>query len=729
MPRRKEITEILNLMEKTQNIRNIGFVGHIDHGKTTLSDSLLSEAGFLSPELAGEARALDYLEEEQRRGITMKSANISLYYEKSLEDKEPFLINLVDTPGHLDFSGKVTRALRLVDGVVVVVDAVEEIITQSETVIKQALQEGVKPVLFINKVDRLIRELKLSDEEIKKKYIRIIKSFNTLIERYADSPFNKKWKVSPLAGSVAFGSALHRWGFTHKILENSDVKFKNIRERYKKETYTKESYADLPGYLPIHKAILEMVVDHLPNPKQAQEYRIGKIWDGDLNSNLGKAITNCDPNGPLVICLSKVQADKHGLVATGRIFCGSCSKKDKIFLLNENNLETIQRIAIFMGQRREQVDKIPVGNIVAIEGLKLIRSGETIIDSNNINGMVPFESVKYVTMPVITVSIEPEYLRDLDKMKELIENMLIEDPNLKFEINEETGEFLLSGMGPLHLEVTAHEIGKRGVDVSTSEPRAVFKESCRYNSSSIEVVSSEGKNKLKLNIERLDRKTVGFFQNIDYRTIKPFSVLKEVLKDKAGLDDSEVENFWVCDEDQNIIIYEGSNELEEFYKNTIIEIVEKIHLTGPLCREKLTEIKIIIKELIVESINQENAFTELSAMFYEAIKRGLIEAELILLEPIYHTIIQLPPDHIKNTVSLLSKYSAKIKSLDQEKEYQAIIEILLSVRNSIKFAEDIRSSTSGKAFWQNEFYAFMEVPNHESQKLIQDIKFTKGLIW
>lgn len=139
MPRRKEISEILNLMDKTQNIRNFALCGHIDHGKTTLSDSLLSEAGFLSPDLAGEARALDFLEEEQRRGITMKSANISLYYEKSLEDHEPFLINLVDTPGHLDFSGKITRALRLVDGVVVVVDAVEEVITQSETVIKQAL--------------------------------------------------------------------------------------------------------------------------------------------------------------------------------------------------------------------------------------------------------------------------------------------------------------------------------------------------------------------------------------------------------------------------------------------------------------------------------------------------------------------------------------------------------------------------------------------------------------
>ncbi|MBA7625887.1 Elongation factor G [subsurface metagenome] len=539
MPRRKEITEILNLMELTENIRNTALAGHIDHGKTTLSDSLLSEAGFLSPDLAGEARALDYLEEEQQRGITMKSANISLYYEKSLEGHEPFLINLVDTPGHLDFSGKVTRALRLVDGVVVVVDAVEEVITQSETVIKQALQEGVKPVLFINKVDRLIRELKLSDEKIKKKYTRIIKSFNTLIERYADPSFNKKWKVSPLAGNVVFGSALHKWAFTLKIYEGGILKFKDIRARYNKETYTKESYADLAVYYPIHKAILEMVVNHLPNPIEAQKYRIGKIWDGNINSELGKSLVNCDPNGPLIVCLSKVQVDKHGLVSTGRIFSGSCKNKDEIFLLNEKNYDRIQRIAIFMGQRREQVERIPVGNIVAIEGLKKIKSGETIIDSHSIDDMVPFESVKYVTTPVVTVSIEPEYLRDLDKVKELIENMLIEDPNLKFEINEETGEFLLSGMGPLHLEVTAHEIGKRGINVSTSEPRAVFKESCRYNSSSIKVVSSDSKYILKLKVERLDNKTVRFFQNIDYKTIKPFNKLKEVLKENTGLNDEE----------------------------------------------------------------------------------------------------------------------------------------------------------------------------------------------
>jgi len=116
-------------------------------------------------------------------------------------------------------------------------------------------------------------------------------------------------------------------------------------------------------------------------------------------------------------------------------------------------------------------------------------------------------------------------------------------------------------------------------------------------------------------------------------------------------------------------------------------------------------------------------------LFYNAIKDALNESELILLEPIYHTIIQLHPDYIKITLSLLSKYSAKIKDVNQEKDYQAIIEVLLPVRNSIKFAEDIRSSTSGKAFWQNEFYAFMEVPNHEAKQIINDLRFMKGILW
>ncbi|MEM1743794.1 MAG: GTP-binding protein, partial [Candidatus Nezhaarchaeales archaeon] len=277
----KQTEEVLKLMRDRERIRNIGTLAHVDHGKTTLSDSLLMAAGMISPKVAGKALALDYVEIEQLRQMTVKAANVSLYHEW---EGKPYVINLVDTPGHVDFTGHVTRSLRVMDGAIVVVDAVEGVMTQTETVVRQAMEERVRPLLYINKVDRLIKELKLSASEVQQRFVNIIKDFNGLIELYAEPEFKSKWKVDPAKGQVAFGSALHKWGLTIPIAQQKGVRFSYIVDAYERGYYDK-----LAGDFPLYAAILDMVVEHIPNPIEAQRYRIPKIWKGDLDSPIGKA--------------------------------------------------------------------------------------------------------------------------------------------------------------------------------------------------------------------------------------------------------------------------------------------------------------------------------------------------------------------------------------------------------------------------------------------------------
>jgi len=206
---RKSIDRVKELMNEPVHIRNIGIVAHIDHGKTTLSDNLLAGAGIISEELAGKQLFMDSDEEEQSRGITIDASNVSMIHEY---DRQEYLINMIDTPGHVDFGGDVTRAMRAVDGAVVLVDAVEGTMPQTETVLRQALKEGVRPVLFINKVDRLINELKVDEMEMQIRLGKVIDKVNKLIKGMKEDAYNKGWKLDAAQGTVAFGSALYNWG-------------------------------------------------------------------------------------------------------------------------------------------------------------------------------------------------------------------------------------------------------------------------------------------------------------------------------------------------------------------------------------------------------------------------------------------------------------------------------------------------------------------------------------
>jgi len=210
--------QLREIMDNTDNIRNMSVIAHVDHGKSTLTDSLVAKAGIIAGEKAGDVRHTDTRADEAERGITIKSTGISMYFETDVMDmgnaKQPYLINLIDSPGHVDFSSEVTAALRVTDGALVVVDYVEGVCVQTETVLRQALTEKIKPVLMINKIDRGILELQVDGETMYQNFCRVIENANVIISTYECEDMGETQQVDPTLGSVSFGSALFGWAFT-----------------------------------------------------------------------------------------------------------------------------------------------------------------------------------------------------------------------------------------------------------------------------------------------------------------------------------------------------------------------------------------------------------------------------------------------------------------------------------------------------------------------------------
>ena len=314
---------VARITKNPKFIRNICTSAHIHHGKTAFTDNLLAAAGHMAEKYAGSLEggmATWQHKDEQERLMTVDAANVSMVHE--YKGKE-YLINLIDTPGHVDFGGNVTRAMRAVDGTTVLICAVEGIMPQTETVVKQALRERVKPVLFINKVDRLVKELHLTPEKIQERFVKLINNFNKLIEDIAEPQFKQAWKVSIMDGSVAFGSARENWALSFSFMQKKNISFKDILRIY--EMSEEERKAWVWENAPLHEVILDMVIKHHPDPIQAQEYRIPKIWRGDLESEFGKDLITCNPNGKIAFVITRIVIDPRSGkdISAGRLFSGT----------------------------------------------------------------------------------------------------------------------------------------------------------------------------------------------------------------------------------------------------------------------------------------------------------------------------------------------------------------------------------------------------------------------
>jgi elongation factor 2 len=698
-------------MGKKERIRNVCVVAHIDHGKTTMTDSLLIEAGLLPSRVAGSARVLDYLEEEQKRGITIKTANISFLHEVN---GFPFLINLVDTPGHVDFTGKVSRALRAVDGAIVVVDAVEEVMAQTETVTRQALEERVKPALFINKVDRLIKELKLSPTEIQKKFVRIITDFNNIIEIYGEPRFREEWKVDPSKQSVVFGSALHRWGFTLEIAEKKGMRFS---DRGITEAYEHETWKELSKVVPLHTAILDMVVKNMPSPVESQRYRIPKIWKGSLTSEIGQAMVNCDDQGPTVIDITAAQVvQNEGLIATGRIFSGSVKKDDNVYLVNARKDHCVQQVSLYMSAFREAVSQISAGNIAALTGLESARAGETVVDVEHKSMSIPFENALRTSESVMTIAIEPKNPKDLENLLEGLKRLSIEDPTLITTVDTETGQHLLSGMGELHLDVAMNFLKKYigDVELNATSPIAAYRETALKSGAQVMTKSPNKRNKFWVKIEPLESKVIAVLEkNLTYG------------KEKFGK--SGEGEIWAVDERINILVdsTKHAEHLQEV-KNDVVSGFYWTCRTGPLSEQPLRGVKVKLMDVKLDRNPENREPSQVTRAISRAILGSLLTANPILLEPIYKIEVSVPLQWFGTCSKIITRRRGKIEAT-QQKGRSAIITGYVPVAQTFGLSAEMRSATSGHVFWQLTFDHWEKMAEKLEAEVVKQLRVRKGL--
>ncbi|RLG18097.1 elongation factor EF-2 [Nanoarchaeota archaeon] len=714
------IDKIKRLMYKRENIRNIGIVAHVDHGKTTTSDSLLAGAGMISYETAGQQLALDYLNVEKERGITVQNADVNMVHEY---EGDEYLINLIDTPGHVDFGGHVTRAMRVIDGAVVICDAVEGVMPQTETVLRQALREKVKPVLFINKVDRLIKELKLGPEEMQKQLIKIISGVNTLIKKMAPEEYKEEWQVNVQDGTVAFGSAVDKWALSFPFMKRTGLTFKDVID-----AYNNDKLDGLRDKAKLHVVLLDMIVKHLPSPIEAQKYRVPKIWRGDLESDVGKSLVACDPNGPTVLVVSRVMVDPQaGEITTARIFSGTVERGQDVYLLGAKRQTKIQQLYLFKGAQRFVIDKVPAGNLLGVSGLKDATSGETV---TTVPDMEPFEQIKHIFEPVVTKAFEAKSSKDLKKLVDALSAISKEDPTIRVEIDRESGQNLVSGLGELHLEIIQNQLKEKyGLDVDTSPPIVIYRETITRQSPTVMGKSPNKHNHLFFVMAPLPDKIRDAILKGDIpegRIKKKDDKLIELLM-KHGFSREEaksvkvIKNGNIFMEQTRGIVHIG--EIMEYLMQGFEQTIEE----GPLAKEPITGIQFVLVDAKLHEDAIHRGPAQIIPALREALREAFMQADPTILEPVQKIRIDVPMEYMGAVSKLIQGRRGQMISTDQEGDEHLVIIAKLPVAEMFGLTAELRGATAGRGVWSLIDSHFEKVPKSLESEIIKKIRLRKGL--
>jgi len=726
MAKEETRTEQMKRLSKLRsNIRNIATSAHIHHGKTAFTDNLLAASGFMSESSAGDLKkgmATWQHADEQERLMTVDAANVSMVHEFAGDE---YLINLIDTPGHIDFGGNVTRAMRAIDGTVVLVCASEGIMPQTETVLKQALRERVKPVLFINKVDRLIKEMQYTPEQMQTRFIKIITDFNKLIKQIAEDEFKEKWQVNISDGSVTFGSARDNWALSLPYMQKKNVNFGDIIKLYDMPQEERDKW--IWEKCALHEVILDMAIKHLPDPMEAQKYRIPKIWRGEIDSEFGQDLLNCNADGQIAFVITRILIEPRSgrEISAGRLYSGTIREGMTVYSHDKKNKQRVSQVLMYQGIKTEIMQEVPAGNVLALAGINSF-AGDTL----TLEPETPFQELKHIFEPVITKAIEPAKPQDLSKLVEVLRKVAKEDPSVKIEINQETGENLMHGMGELHLEIIENRImTEKGVQIKTGPPIVVYRETVLKESGIHEGKSPNKHNKLYIKVAPLEPEVQELIKSGELpegRIKKKDLVLRDLLVKKIGWTNDQalsIKNVYrgnvFCDETRGIVQLGEVMEL-------VHDGVEQVMDAGPLSREPCRGLKITLTDAKLHEDTIHRGQGQMHPCTREAVKLAMMDATPTLFEPVQTHVIEAPNEYTGEVTKLVMNKRGQVLDLTQEGTI-SIVRAKLPVAEMIGWSSDLRSATGGRGMSSLADQTFERLPGDLQGKVIQQIVQRKGL--
>eukprot|EP01023_Acetabularia_acetabulum_P015654 TRINITY_DN1764_c0_g2_i2.p1 TRINITY_DN1764_c0_g2~~TRINITY_DN1764_c0_g2_i2.p1 ORF type:complete len:875 (-),score=217.31 TRINITY_DN1764_c0_g2_i2:416-2704(-) len=735
-------------------------------------------------------------------------------------DGNEYLINLIDSPGHVDFSSEVTAALRITDGALVVVDCVDGVSVQTETVLRQALTERIKPVLTVNKLDRCFLELQMNGEEAQGLFKRAIEDANVIISTFQDEKMGDL-QVYPEKGTASFSAGLHAWAFTIPIFAKTYAaktstpvekwverlwgdkfvtaegkwsskqssggtrgfcKFifdpiKNIisacMNDQKDKVWTmcdklgitdllKSEDKELTGkplmkrimqtWLPAHEALLEMMIYHLPSPAVAQKYRCEALYEGPLDDQFATAIRNCDPQGPLMMYVSKMipTSDKGRFFAFGRVFSGKIGTGQKVRIMGSNYVpgekkdlytKSVQRTVLCMGRRQDPVEDVPCGNTVALVGLdQFIQKNATITNEKNADAH-PIKAMKFSVSPVVRVAVQPKVAGDLPKLVEALKRLSKSDPMVQCII-EETGEHIIAGAGELHLEICLKDLQDDymgGAEIIVSDPVVSYRETITAPASRVVMSKSPNKhNRLYLTAKPMDDELAKAIEEGEIAANEDPKERGKKLVDNYGWDKELTKKIWCFGPETtgpNLLVdaTKAVQYLNEI-KDSCVAAFQWASKEGVLSEENMRGCQFEIQDVTLHTDNIHRG----GGQIIPTCRRVLYAAQLVsdtrLSEPVFLVEIQCPQQAVSGIYSVVSMKRGNVfDEVPRIGTPLVNVKAHLPVAESFGFTGDLRAATSGQAF-PTMMFDHWDTMNDDpllegskSQVIVEAIRKRKGL--